>query len=42
MIAKQVQGLLANPTPINLAFTMLELPFLIMQRIRGKYQWLLI
>ena len=42
MIAKQVQGLLANPTPINLAFTMLELPFLIMQRTRGKNTWILL
>lgn len=40
MIAKQVQHMIADPTPINLAFTMLELPSMIWKRERGKKLWI--
>lgn len=42
MVARRVDGLIANPTPLNLISVMTELPSTILQRTRGKNIWIAI
>jgi hypothetical protein len=40
MVARRYEGLIANPTPLNLISVMTELPSTILQRTRGKNIWI--
>jgi len=42
MVARRYDGLIANPTPLNLISVMTELPSTILQRTRGKNTWIVI
>ncbi len=39
MVAKSVQGILSDPTPIKIAFVAAQMPSMILQRTRGNRIW---